>query len=208
MLAVIPAQLRLSSTGITVFENSLESPDIADWHLEKVALDAATSAISSRYQILRAEAASQPVEPPDGMSEVKAMARNLVPAGQSDLIVVISLEPYRDAYDYYPQSPRDIGIHKQKLPIGGQAPFAHAYTHVTILDGKTFDVVSNSIAFMPPGTTPVDQDNMAAADLPAAVWHDHWSDWPPAQKAAARERITMLLSTSIHFTAQKMVGGS
>ena len=49
----IPSSLTLMTTGMTVFEDDVDHVPVAEWHLDTVAVDAVSEALSPRYRIVK-----------------------------------------------------------------------------------------------------------------------------------------------------------
>jgi len=223
IIAAIPPQIRLATTGLTVFDNSLDVADVPEWHLDSVARDAAVHALSPRYRIAYAMTDSEFADPEsrlevalDDTTTIQTYARSHARADSPvDLFVVLCLSARAFPYTDYPDVFQFIGVSKLRDPILTRAPVVHSYVLATILDGRTFKIITETPLFLPPhkrtswmawgvgGNYPEEQ-------LQDFQWKDLWRNLTTDQKNLIRDRITYLLSTSIYYTLQTtlVAGGS
>ncbi len=212
VIVVIPDRLRLMTVGITIFANHLENPAVPDWNLAAMARDTAVGTLAPRFQVVGSQVFTQfvdaegkPADQPDDAKEIAAFARTHQSGSPADIVVVITNEP-GPPLARYPQSPLDIGISKQLLPILPQPPVAYAYSYVTVLDGKTFAVMSESRALTPPAEESYNaigaEGNLPYSKIEIDPWHDHWQDWSAEQKEMLKNRVYELLATSLRYTLQ------
>ena len=216
ILVAIPPTIRISTHGITVFESSVENPDVSDWHLDQVALDAATRALSPKFQINYGETVTNFANPNSrledgigGTTPIQIFAREHMTGRSADIVVVICLDvrafPYPgqgvDTYQY-------IGVSKWLVPIFSYEPLAHSYVYATILEGGSFKVIAETPLFLPPerashGLTQGPGGRYPQVELTGFEWSRHWANWTPDQRELVRAKITELLAASTYSTLRE-----
>lgn len=207
----IPPQIRIATTGLTVFENALDVVDVPDWHLTEIAKGAAIDALSRRFQIVPASVDGTIVDSDakfdkmlDSSLAIESEVRSRVhTAVLVDLYLVISLGNTAQPYDPRPNVYYGIGVSKERNMFRTFAPVAHTFLQMTILDGRTDKV----IASRPLGNTPT--AGWSSRDLPVDplqgfAWKDYWHEMTDAQHDLIREHIQKLLATSVAYTIHKM----
>jgi hypothetical protein len=113
-----------------------------------------------------------------------------------------------------------IGAYKFRDPILTRPPVVHSYVLATIMDGKTFKIISQMPLLLPPhkrqGWGPFGNAAWGVGGaypeelLPNFEWKARWSDLTEDQRTLIHDKITYLLSTSTYYTLQTalMAGGS
>ncbi len=225
IISAVPPVVRLAATGLLVFDNSLDITDVPDWHLETVALDAATRALSPRYHVAYTATDTQFGEAEsrgsgdwaagadldaDGLVQKYSRAETPV-----DFLVVLCPSAQSFPYDSYPYVFQYIGVSKLRDPILTFAPVAHTYLLVTIYDGKTLKKVAQTPNLLPSGPSlpmpmNADQRNYPWELLRGFEWKDSWAKLTADQQALIRDRIIHLLAASLTYTLQTTLtaGGS
>ena len=225
IISAVPPVLRLEATGLLVFDNSLDIADVPDWHLESVALDAATRALSSRYHVVYTATDTQFGDAESRGSGDWAAGADLDADGlvqkysradtPVDFLVVLCPSAHSFPYDSYPYVFQYIGVSKLKDPILTFAPVAHTYLLVTVYDGKTLKKIAQTPNLLLSGASlpmpmNADQRNYPWELLRGFEWRDSWAKLTTDQQALIRDRITHLLTASLTYTLQTtlMAGGS
>jgi hypothetical protein len=211
LIAAIPHVLRLGTTGMTVFENSLDQVDITAWHLDDVAFDAAQAALSPRYQLERATTDIDPSLLHGNFFQKYAGAMihdHVHTSSAADLYLVLSTSQLTHPDVDRPIILQDIGVSKDRTPIGLLSPVAHTYLLLTIVDGKDFHIIATTPLLMDPAR-PSERERLFMSAGGAAFpvqpldgfdWKDQWKDLTPDQQNLIHTQIVTLLKESISYT--------
>jgi hypothetical protein len=215
VVSSIPSQIRIATTGMTVFENALDVVDVPDWKLADVAADAATSQLSPYYMVVRASV-SGPIVDSDtkldkafkGTWSIEDQLRQRVHADQPvDLYLVISLGNAAQPYTGMPNVGVGIGVSKMRDPFRTRPPVVHTYLQMTVIDGKTQKLIATRPLENSPSpsgelfggtvTTPTEP-------LDGFQWKDYWHEMSDAQQDLIRDRIKALLASAVAYTIREM----
>jgi len=85
----------------------------------------------------------------------------------------------------------------------------HSFLEMTIVDGKTMEVIDDSPVIMPPGSNVTAGALMSRNDpfpekgLNGFQWHNHWSAMTPGQQQQIRSEIATMLTEAVGYTVQK-----
>ena len=217
VLVSVPPQISIATSGVTVFENSYKTAPVPDWHMEQVVLDAATQALTPRFQIAYSEASTQfvdgeaPVELAfEKLNPTETFAKeHIKPGVPVDLIVVVCLN-YRLMPEFQGPIFKGIGVSKLLDFLGVYKPTAHALLSLAIIDGKTFKEINSTALGIPPTKATewpsVNSANYPETQLPGLPVKYHWEDYTPDQQALIRSTILNLLGTSTTYTIQTTLG--
>ena len=211
VVSAVPPEFRVATTGMTVFENALDVVDVADWHLDDVAADAAMAALSARFQPVRAKV-DGPVKDLDtkldklfgGTDQLSEQVRRTVQVEKPvDLyLVVMPSGEYRGL----PNINIGVGISKVRVPFGTNPPAVHTYLKLALLDGQTLKVIGEAPVRKAPGKPPghAAQKDHPSERLDGFEWKNNWHEMSEAQQDLIRDRVKALLTESIPYTIREM----
>lgn len=227
VIAAIPSKIDLGTTGLFVFDNDHDTVDVPDWHLDSLALDAATRALSPHYRIAFALADDQFVDTDSPLTAalehstvIQDYARKHAQAGHPADIVIVLCESVRVFPNTNPPPIiQFVGVQKLRDPLLTRPPFVHSYILATIMDGKTLNIITETPLLLPPHKRaggPFGNGAWGVGGaypeelLPGFQWKDHWRDLTEDQRTLIHDKITYLLSTSTYYTLQTTLtaGGS
>jgi len=212
----IPPQIRVATTGMTAFENALDIVEVAEWHLDDVAFDAAALPLSQRYQVSRIMPKNKIFDYDTLLDKsvktttaIEKQTNAFVDANHgADIYIVICLG--NTAGPYHGNKPNifyDIGISKYRGLFTTLDPVAHTYLMMVAIDGKTLKTIA-SMPIRYPHTQRYrlqEWDDEAGAALEGFEWHDHWREMSPPQQDLIRDKIQGLLRDSISYSVKKVM---
>lgn len=219
IIAAIPSRIDLGTTGMFAFDNDSDTVDVPEWHLDTLTLDAATRALSHHYQIAYTLADDQFVDSDSPLTAaleqstvIQDYARQHAQPGHPADIYIVLCESVR----VFPNSNpppiiQFLGVQKVRDPILTRPPFVHSYILATIMDGRTFKIITETPLLLPPHKRAEGAFGNGAWGvggaypeelLPDFQWKDHWRDLTEDQRTLIHDRIVYLLSTSTFFTLQ------
>jgi hypothetical protein len=227
IMSAIPAKIELGTTGIFVFDNDSDVVDVPDWHLSGIALDAAKRALAGHYQIAYSMTDDQFYDQDSPLvamlsksTSIQDYARQHARADAPvDLIVVLCESLQAFSSNARPEVIQFVGAYKFRDPILTRPPVVHSYILATLMDGRTFKIISQDPLLMPQHKRAGGAFGNGAWGAGGAYpeelmegfqWKDHWSDLTEDQRNLIHDRIVYLLSTSTFYTLQTtlMAGGS
>jgi len=227
IIAAIPSRINLGTTGLTAFDNGDDPVDVPEWHLDNIALDTATRALSGRYRIAYALADDQFVDSDSPLSAtlehttaIQDYARTHAQADHPADIFIVLCESVRVfSANARPEVIQFMGAFKFYDPILTRPPVVHSYILATIMDGKTFKIITETPLLLPPHKRQGGAFGNGAWGAGGAYpellltgfqWKDHWRDLTEDQRTLIHDKITYLLSTSTYYTLQTTLaaGGS
>lgn len=173
VVSSLPQKMRLATEGAG-FTNTLEFVDIPLLHLDDVAFETVSKALSPRYRVMRGT-----VERPfvDDQSKLEALLDKESPLvdlvrhhvqtdGPADLYLVLAVSSrsgHGSSVTVPIVSPRlygvmsagqptlwDIGVSKKEDLLFTRPPVVHVYLMMTIIDGTTFKVLGQVPLMMDP----------------------------------------------------------
>ena len=211
-MSAVPSEIRIATTGLTVFENALDVVDASDWHLADVAADAAASALLSRYHVGRATTDGAIVDgdaPIDrlfnGESTSKSIRTRVHTSVPVDLYVVIMAGTRAQAHsDRHVMS--EVG--EADLTVQNATADRDTFREPMVLDAKTF----KTLGVPPLQDTPrsvgwIGRDDAPSEPLEGFEWHDYWHEMSSAQQDLIEDHIKRLLARSVAFTIRETTLG-
>ncbi|HEY3778727.1 MAG TPA: hypothetical protein VGL35_11780 [Rhizomicrobium sp.] len=156
VVTAIPNELRLGTEGITVFENHLDLVDITSWKLDDVAFGTIRAALRTKYHVIRAESDGTSFDSANDLflktPGIGDLVREHVHAapGAVDVYMVIYASSRSHPYIQKLIVLQDIGVSKERVPIGEFAPAAHCCLMLAFVDGRNYKLLANTSLQMNP----------------------------------------------------------
>jgi hypothetical protein len=215
VVSSIPSQIRIATTGLTVFENALDVVGVPDWKLADVAADAATSQLSPYYTVVRASLNGPIVDSDTKLDKtfkdtwsIEDQVRQRIHTDRPvDLYLVISLGNAAQPYTGLPDVGVGIGVSKLRDPFRTRPPVVHTYLQMTVIDGRTQKLIATRpLEHSPSPSGELFGGTVATPTEPlnGFEWKDYWHEMSDAQQDLIRDRIKALLASSVAYTMREM----
>lgn len=214
IISSIGPRIIVGTTGITVFENAKDVVEVPEWNLDSIATQSANAALSPRFAIIPATRNAMIVDSDTRLDKSVSTNYAISDAVRTkahiesavDLILIISLS--NTAQNYTGRSTVDygVGVSKWRDPFATRPPHVHTFLEMTILDGRNYNVISQSPLKIHSKTrTMFGGDESVPIDpIDDFEWKDHWVEMTAEQHEIIHQKISELLKEAIPFTIQKM----
>jgi hypothetical protein len=215
IVSSIPPAIRIATTGLTVFENALDVVDVPDWHLDDAAADAASAALVPRYEVVRARIDGWVVDTDTKLdklvSQTSALTKQIRERAHTDapvdLYLVISLSNTAQPYVDRPNVFIGVGARKMRHIFYTLSPVVHTFLQMSVLDGKTYDVIATTPLQIAPrnwGSLITVSASSPIGELKNFEWKDTWHEMSAAQHDLIHDQLVTLLSQSVTYTIREM----
>ena len=211
IVSALGPNILVGSTGGPASENTSESVAVPDWDLDGVALAAARTELSRRFEVASASRAPDQAPGRPALASTAAIldaARDgvLTPV-PADLILVLSLSNTAQNQQGHPTVDYGVGISKWRSPLSIVRPaYVHTFLAVTLIDGRSQTVITQASLKMKArepsllGAT----ETLPFVPLESFEWHNHWADMTNRQHEQIHQLLTTLLKEAVPYTLEKM----
>lgn len=207
----------LGSFGALGFGNTLDIVDDHDWHLNQLAVDAASKVLSPKYDVSSVIPDTILIDTQSRLDAATGLGtdvgtvikEHVSPLPPADLYIVlcVSFRSHHHAGNI-PLLYEDIGVSKQRDPLGTIDPLVHTYLLLTVVDGKTFKTIYDTPLMFDPKLRPpphmLVEDSYPTMSLNGFDWKDHWAEMTSEQHQLIEKTVKDLLAASIPYTLKQM----
>ncbi len=203
IVSSIGPDILLGSTGDAPDDNQTERVAVPGWNLDGVALATARKVLSPHYRIVAADTKPVPGSTAAMLEAAKAGTLTTAPA---DLILVVSPSSSAENREGHPTIDYGVGVSRWLGPVFPRPPYVHAFLAATLIDGRNFTLIGQTLLSMKAQRPSVlgDEATLPFVPIETFVWPDHWADMSERQHEQVHQLTLALLNQSIPYTLAKL----
>ena len=151
IVSAIGGEFSIQHQGVTILSDESSTGPAPDWKLDEFAIQAASEVLGQRYQVMRVNydptqfvQEAQKRQERNGVGEV---VRGLAKSNSPDAYVVLQAVSQTNPVNPTGRGDfRGVGLYSHSTIFGTQVVSIYAVYYISVVDGRTFQVVAQSPA--------------------------------------------------------------
>jgi len=209
IISAIGDEFSIQHQGVTVLSDNSSTGSIPEWNLDEFAREAAGELLAQRYAVLKVNYDPSPFiqEAADrrGTNRVGEIVRGTANGNGPDAYLVLQAVWQRNPVNPTGRGDfRGVGLYSHSTIIGTQVVSIYADYYVSVVDGRTFQVVAESPAVVERDDLMIKERSPPAKRVEGSWWADTIDALTVQQKAQLSDAYRQVIRQSLPVTLRDM----